>query len=203
MNAEKGLENPRAGFFDKLASNWNDTMTTEETKFLRFILSKAITKPDLGRCVLDVGCGTGILFSLLSDWEVTALDISNEMLKRASQKNFKNVVEYIQADACQLPCKSQKFSKVILLAMFPHFEDKIQAMKEIYRVLKPEGVAILVHLKDRTSVNQIHTSIGGAIANDLLPDETMIKSFLLRVGFKIEYSEFNTRIAVICRKPAS
>lgn len=145
-------------------------------------------------------CGTGVLFHFLEGWKVTALDISEKMLEHAQQKSASHVVEYIQGDAQSLPLPDDYFVKVMMLAVFPHFDNPLKVMREIYRVLKPSGVVALIHLKDAATVNHIHASIGGAIANDCLPDANELISIMHKAGFDLCHSDFGNRVVVICRK---
>ncbi len=201
MAAESTGVKTRRDFFNRVAKSWNDSLLPEEAAFLRFIIDKANIPPELGKRVLDIGCGVGVLFPFLEGCDVTALDVSEEMLERARQRHAQHVVEYVQGDAQVLPFPSEHFAKVVMLAVYPHFDDPMKAMQEIFRVLKPGGVVALIHLKDAATVNHIHASIGGAIANDRLPDAGELQTILYKAGFEICYSEFDGRVAVICRKP--
>jgi ubiquinone/menaquinone biosynthesis C-methylase UbiE len=201
MVAESTGVHTRRNFFNQAAKNWNDSLSPEEAAFFRSITDKANTLPDLGKRVLDIGCGAGVLFPFLIGWDVTALDVSEEMLERARQRHAQHVVEYVQGDAQKLPFPVEHFAKVMMLAVYPHFDDPLKVMQEIFRVLKPGGVVALIHLKDAATVNHIHASIGGVIANDRLPDADELQTILHKAGFEICHSEFKGQVAVICRKP--
>jgi len=129
------------------------------------------------------------------------LDISSKMLERAKQKKQNHVIDYVCGDVHSLPFPPAHFAKVIMLSVYPHFDNPLLAMEEVFRILKEGGTIIIVHLKAADAVNNIHASIGGVIANDLLPNEFEMKSVIRRAGFEIEFSEFNNRIALVCRKP--
>lgn len=49
----------------------------------------------------------------------------------------------IKADICQLPFEDNSFDWVFCNHVLEHIPDDLQAMRELYRVLKPNGVAIL------------------------------------------------------------
>ena len=73
-------------FFDKCAPWWDDDMIRNE-EVIATILDNTAIRP--GIRVLDVACGTGVLFpDYLSRGvaEVTAIDISPEMAKIAAEK---------------------------------------------------------------------------------------------------------------------
>lgn len=159
-------------WFDQAAAEW-DTMEWEETHVrLRETVAGLGIEP--GAAVLDVGCGTGVLLPLLHEsmsgnGYVVALDLSEEMLKRALSKG--QPVFYVQGDAQRLPLRSRTFDWVICNAVFPHFPNKSRALREIHHVLKAGGRLVICHANSREAINEIHRSIGGVIAHDTIPDK--------------------------------
>jgi len=201
MTAESTGVQTRRDFFNQVAKNWDDSLSPVEVAFLRSVIDKASTSPKLGKRILDLGCGAGVLFPFLEGCAITALDVSEEMLERARQRHAQHIVEYVRGDAQELPFPAEHFAKVMMLAVYPHIDDPLKAMQEIFRVLKPGGVVALIHLQDAAIVNHIHASMGGVIANDRLPDADELRTLLHKAGFEICHFEFEGRIAVICRKP--
>ena len=72
---------------------------------------------------------------------------------------------------------------VICNAVFPHFTDKSKALTEIARVLKRRGKLVICHVRSRQAVNEMHRTIGGAIADDLIPDDGEVRQLLADSGF--------------------
>lgn len=170
-------------FFDRAAADW-DALEVEETHVrLREIVAGLGIVP--GAAVLDVGCGTGILFPLLLEamngagW-VVGLDISAEMLRRAQAKEYP--VECVQGDAQSLPLPEGTFDWVLCNAVFPHFPDKYRALREIRRVLKSGGRLVICHTASRQRINEFHRSVGGAVAHDTIPDEGEMLRLLREAG---------------------
>lgn len=95
-----------------------------------------------GHHILEVGCGTGRTACTLSmqGYRVTALDIREDMLKKARQRaaEMKAKVDFVQGDAAQLPFESQHFD-TILVESVSVFADTDKAFQEYFRVLKPRG----------------------------------------------------------------
>ncbi|HEB72693.1 MAG TPA: methyltransferase domain-containing protein [Nitrospirae bacterium] len=100
-----------------------------------------------GESVLDIGCGAGvdtILAGMMAgtDGYVTGLEIVPEMLQRA-QNNLRELdvshVSLLEASAEQLPLPDKSFDVVISNGVFNLVVDKVKALKEVFRVLKPGG----------------------------------------------------------------
>lgn len=49
----------------------------------------------------------------------------------------------VKADICALPFENESFDTIICNHVLEHIQDDTKAMKELYRILKPDGMAIL------------------------------------------------------------
>lgn len=96
--------------------------------------------------VLDVGCNTGYCsfeIAHLAGSQVTGIDINSEMIKTA--KKFKKsdplgyLIKFMIADAMKLPFKKETFNVVVSGGSTAFIKDKIKAIQEYRRVLKPWG----------------------------------------------------------------
>jgi demethylmenaquinone methyltransferase/2-methoxy-6-polyprenyl-1,4-benzoquinol methylase len=88
-------------------------------------------------------------------------------------------------------------------SVFPHFNDKVKALKEIARVLKNNGRLVICHTMSRAMINQLHQSAGGIVASDLLPDEFQLRRLVKQAGLKITHFEDRPeRYLVIAEKSA-
>jgi ubiquinone/menaquinone biosynthesis C-methylase UbiE len=109
----------------------------------RNYLSKLITQD---ANVLDVGCGDGrnIQDIVNISKNITGVDHNPDYIEIA-KGNFKDKkVKFLSCEAIDLPFDSNNFDFVICMATFGNFQDqKIQALKEMKRVLRPEGRLIL------------------------------------------------------------
>lgn len=106
---------------------------------LRYCLSDL--KKVQGR-VLEVGCGAGSMAKAIkkerSDLAVVACDISTLAIERA-RKNPSGVAFRV-ASAYRLPYKNGTFAAVLSFDLLEHLDNPLTALKEMYRVLSPNGV---------------------------------------------------------------
>jgi ubiquinone/menaquinone biosynthesis C-methylase UbiE len=151
--------------------------------FLRDITIQADTK------VLDLCCGSGQATEILVQFSqnVTGLDASPLSLARA-KKNVPQA-EYIQAFAEKIPCSDHQFDLVLTnTAMHEMQPEQLQQIfQEVYRVLKPEGVFVIV---DFHRSNHWFFNASIAIFFQLFETETAwnfidtdLKQMLINTGF--------------------
>lgn len=92
--------------------------------------------------ILDIGCGGGLLSNELSNegYEVTGVDIHEEVLQVARHYNQTKNVKYIQANALKLPFENESFDAICAMDFLEHVEDYQQALREGVRALKKNGL---------------------------------------------------------------
>ncbi|MDY6967050.1 MAG: methyltransferase domain-containing protein [Spirochaetota bacterium] len=131
--------------------------------------------------VLDVGTGTGrlgiLLNNIISEGTIIGIDSGYGMLKLASEKIEKNNIKnfsVVLGKADKLPFPSESFDSVCLMLSFHHFTDPEGSVKEIHRVLKPNGYLVSVDpvLKDPVDDDEkkINNLIEEAFQNSHGPD---------------------------------
>lgn len=96
-----------------------------------------------GESLLDVGCGTGVLLEAISasvpDAKLAGVDPSPEMLELARNRLGEGVL-LKQSHAESLPFADQAFDVVVSTNAFHYFRDPVGALKEMARVLRPNGL---------------------------------------------------------------
>jgi SAM-dependent methyltransferase len=92
--------------------------------------------------LVDVGCGTGAYAAALADlgWDVTGVDVSEDMLARARARG----VRVVRADALALPFADSFFDAAVSLWTHTDVGDFGAALREIARVLRPEAPFVYV-----------------------------------------------------------
>ena len=102
--------------------------------------------------ICDVGCGPGqysIAISSMGNSSILAMDVSISMLvivrKRAIKRGIYQLVDVVQADMEYMPLRNDCVSMVLHIATIHHLpslECRVNALREVYRVLKSNGVLI-------------------------------------------------------------
>lgn len=128
-------------FFDSMASDWDANQRRNE-KVIDSILDIGGIFP--GKHILDVACGTGILFGdyLSRGAEVTGIDISSAMTAKASEK-FPGV-KIICDDAENYSFK-ERYDVIMIYNAFPHFGNPIGLFKNLASALKEKGRLTVAH----------------------------------------------------------
>lgn len=107
--------------------------------------------------VLDIATGTGDLAIMLAQAnidKVTGLDISSGMLdvgkKKIDALNLKNKIDMVLGDSENLPFPDCSFDAITVGFGVRNFENLELGLGEIYRVLKPKGVFVVLETSQPT-----------------------------------------------------
>lgn len=95
--------------------------------------------------VLFVGVGTGADLELISisDLNITAIDFSPDMLKRAKKKFNHSSIKFIEMDAQNMQFSNETFDIVVASLILSVVPDADKCLAEMTRVLKKEGKIII------------------------------------------------------------
>jgi SAM-dependent methyltransferase len=91
--------------------------------------------------ILDVGCGTGANLEMLGEFgDAEGVDVSADALSFCRQRGLDHVR---LGEAETLPYSDQSFDLVTALDVVEHLDDDLAGLREMYRVLKPGGHAMM------------------------------------------------------------
>jgi ubiquinone/menaquinone biosynthesis C-methylase UbiE len=142
----------QAQTFDLFAEKTDDQVATRFTSALGHA-----GRGDL----LDVACGPGVVTAAIAPgaaW-VVAFDATVEMLDKARARCAKaglSNVGFERGNAESLPFADARFDGVVTRLAIHHFADPQRALGEMFRVLRPGGVAVIVDVVSSESAEDSH-----------------------------------------------
>lgn len=160
-------------FFDSYAPRW-DADQVDKTPIINQILNNAGV--GAGQDVLDVACGTGVLFPYYLERDVssvTGVDISHEMARLAAEK-------HAAFDRIQVICGDveetrfdQKFDSVMVYNAFPHFPDPDRLIATLAALVKEGGRLTVAHSASRAVIDDHHKGVASKVSNGLMSAEDL------------------------------
>lgn len=173
-------------FFDKLAPGWDQDMVCSD-EIIATIFDGAQVKA--GAQVLDVACGTGVLFPYYLQRQigsVTAVDISEEMVKIAREKFPGQPITVLCADAEQLPAE-MLFDCIMIYNAFPHFPDPEGLIAGLVSHLRTGGTLTVAHGMSRAQIDRHHSGTASKVSIGLMHEDALAEIFgkYLKVTVKI------------------
>ena len=163
-----------AEFFDRCAPWWDDDMIRNESIIAQILDNGGIRE---NMDVLDVACGTGVLFP---DYlkrnvaSVTGIDISPEMAKIAAAK-FPEV-SVICGDV-ETTAFDRQFDAIMVYNAFPHFPDPAKLIGVLAKLVKPGGRLSVAHGMSRAALTDHHAGRASKVSIDLLHEKDLAALF--------------------------
>ena len=161
-------------FFDRCAPSWDAGMIKSDE-----IIGKILDNTEVGegQDVLDVACGTGVMFPYYLERKVasvTGIDISPEMAKIAAEK-FPEI-RVICGDVEEYAFDRQ-FDVIVVYNAFPHFPNPQKLIKRLASLLKEEGRLTIAHGASRAAIDNHHTGAASKVSNGLMSAESLVSLF--------------------------
>lgn len=131
--------------YDRRAATYDWEMAIAEPMIARW--RQWIWERVRGPRVLEIGVGTGRNFPYYRpEWEITAVDLSEQMLERARRKarRLGLKVHLLPMDAQFLAFPDASFDTVVATWVFCSVPDPVRGLREAYRVLRPGGRLLLL-----------------------------------------------------------
>lgn len=176
-------------FFDSIAPKW-DIEPIADKKIIDKILDNGGIKENVA--VLDVACGTGVLFPYYLQRnvkDITAVDLSPEMVKIAKSK-FPQA-EVICGDAETITFDRQ-FDTVMIYNAFPHFPEPEKVIENLSKALKNGGRFTVAHGMSKKELDEIHSKSAGKVSNPLLECDELAR--LLEPYFNVDIKISNDKM---------
>jgi ubiquinone/menaquinone biosynthesis C-methylase UbiE len=134
-----------------------------------------------GKRLIDIACGLGYLADMASDrgLDTVGIDVSRVALEKAQQE-YTHVGMFLLGDAERLPWPDHAFDYAVNLGSLEHFIDPAAAVREMSRVLKPDGRAALL-LPNSHHIRAIYNVYKHG---EILPDLQDFERFATRVEWE-------------------
>jgi len=151
-----------------------------------------------GETVLDIGSGPGFLASSIAEatgasGDVVGIDISQQMVDRATSKSQHPWLSYQVADAATLPFEDNSFDVVVSTQVAEYVPDIEAFCSEVFRVLKPKGRGLILatdwdamswHSEDPKRMDRVLKAFAPHCANSRLP--RTLAARLRRAGLLVD-----------------
>ena len=164
-------------FFDRCAATWDADMIKSDA-IIGAILDNA--EVGTGMDVLDVACGTGVLFDYYLQRgvaSVTGIDIAPEMAKIAAAKYAGEAAVQVICGDVEEYAFNRKFDRVVVYNAFPHFPYPKRLIKRLAGLLKEGGRLTVAHGMSRESIDNHHSGAASKVSNGLMSAYSLKKLF--------------------------
>lgn len=168
-------------FFDNLAEGWDAEQIPKDA-----IIEKILKNGEIatGKDILDIACGTGILFPFYfkrNVKSVTGIDISSEMVKIAKSK-FPET-EIICGDAEEY-LFHKTFDVIMIYNAFPHFPNPEKLIQNLSEHLEENGRIIIAHSMSREEILSRHQKRASNVSLELPTAEDLAE--MLKPYFDVD-----------------
>ena len=163
-------------FFDRLAPGWDAEMIRNDEIINTILDNAGVT---VGKDVLDVACGTGVL---ILDYlkrgvsSVTGIDISPKMAAIAKEKFSQEQVTLLCGDV-ETTDFGRLFDCIVVYNAFPHFPDPERLIARLASLLKPGGTLTVAHGMSREKIDAHHHGAASHVSNGLMSAEDLAAIF--------------------------
>ncbi len=145
--------------FDKAANSYDNWYSSRAGKmydrFEKKAFDELLANYHGGKKLLEIGCGTGHWSEYFADngFEVTGVDVSESMMKKAKEKQIPNTAFQV-ADGRKLPFEDDAFNVVSAVTVLEFSSDAEKILSEMVRCVKKNGTILLGLLNSLNSYNQ-------------------------------------------------
>ena len=158
-----------------------------------------------GKTILDIGAGSGgktTFYALNGAKRLTGIDTEERFIMQArdfaSSKNARNI-DFIVANAEEMPFQNASFDMCVMNDVFEHLSKPEVVLKEVNRVLKPNGKVFInsppyfhpygAHLTDLIGIPYVHL---------LFPEPVLINAYKkLALETKSAEKRINLRFGIV------
>ena len=198
MNSAASAKAYKGVGMEGLTARWYASLTRKAMDEFKTLALRVAAQIPAGSDVLEVAPGPGyfaIELAKRGDYCVTGLDISQTFVDIARKKAARDGVnvDFRQGNAASMPFANESFDFLLCRAAFKNFTQPIQALQEMYRVLKPGGRALIIDLRKDASPESVAAAVDGmglGTVNRLITKLTFRFMLLKRAYTRKEFEQF-------------
>lgn len=191
--------------WDAIAKKWSEFRNKSVDEVMKFLDGKS------GK-VLDLGCGSGRNFIESDNLKFYGIDFSGNLLEIAKKKNY---VELKKGTTDKIFYEDEFFDWVVFVRVLHCVdteEKRRKSLREVYRVLKDGGEAVIStigpqnqRVKNKPKEGVLPWTVGKEKYEryNYIYDKEELEVQLKDAGFEIIAVEENKNIIAIVRKPSS
>jgi ubiquinone/menaquinone biosynthesis C-methylase UbiE len=158
--AYKGL--PMEG----IIANWYAKTTYKDLNRHKLMAKQLVEEIPAGGAVLEIAPGPGyfcIELAKLGNFQITGLDISKSFVQiaRTNAATAGLKIDFREGNASAMPFQENAFDFTFCQAAFKNFSEPVKAISEMYRVLKPNGTAVIADMRRDASAEDIEREVKG------------------------------------------
>lgn len=165
-------------FFDRCAPEWDAEMVKDDEIINEILDNAGVTE---GKKVLDVACGTGVLFPYYMARgveSVVAIDISPKMAELAKEaaKKCGGRITVLCGDA-ETQQFEEKFDCIVVYNSFPHFSNPDGLIARMAQINSSGGRLTVAHGMSREAIDRCHRGPASAVSNGLPAADELQQKF--------------------------
>jgi ubiquinone/menaquinone biosynthesis C-methylase UbiE len=143
-----------------MIATWYAKNTGKSTAEFRNLAKRIADGLRPGDRVLEVAPGPGYLaieLARLGPYHIAGVDVSRTFVRIARENAAHAGVEIVfqEGDAAALPCCADAFDFIVCRAAFKNFSDPVGALRELHRVLRSGGQAMIIDMRNDASRKSI------------------------------------------------
>lgn len=149
-----------------LIASWYSQITLKDLKRHKLMAEKLARSIPAGGKVLEIAPGPGyfcIELARLGNYGITGLDISRSFVeiarRNAARAGFG--IDFRLGNASAMPFDDGTFDFTFCQAAFKNFSEPTRAIAEMYRVLRPGGIAVISDMRRDAAPEDIDAEITG------------------------------------------
>ena len=190
MNTLKSSKVYKGLPMEGIVATWYAKNTLKDLKRHKLMAEQLAPKIPAGGRVLEIAPGPGYFcleLARLGDYQITGLDISKSFVEIARRNAAKAglQIDFRQGNASHMPFADGTFDFTFCQAAFKNFSEPVNAIAEMYRVLKPRGVAVIVDMRHDASKEEIERELKGMRLDPI--NELMLRWIFNKMLVKTAY----------------